>query len=73
MELNLRVQRISERPAAKVEGHRLFEGEADGGEVSNARTHLDVGEGRPQRLSITEDMKKGQVTKQNSHQQRNQD
>lgn len=49
------VSRISERSAAKVEGHRLFEGEADGGKVRHAWTHLDVGERCAQRLAVPED------------------
>ena len=48
-------KRISERSAAEVKRHRLFEGETDGGKVGHARTRLNVGEGRAQRLSVPED------------------
>lgn len=47
--------RISERPAAEVKRHRLFEGEADGREVRHAGTRLDAAEGRPQRLAVPGD------------------
>lgn len=48
-------ERISERSAPEVESHRLFEGEADGREVSYAWTNLNVGERRAQRLAVPED------------------
>ena len=45
-------ERISQRSATKVESHGLFEGEADGREVSDAWTHLNVREGCAQGLAI---------------------
>lgn len=58
-------KRISERSAAKVKGHRLFEGQADGRKVRHARTHLNVGEGCAQRLTVPEDKHDNSVTVHN--------
>lgn len=60
------LERISERSAAEVESHRLFEGEADGRKVSYTWTHLNVGERCAQRLAIPEHTN---THMQNSYQQ----
>lgn len=56
------LKRISERPAAKVESHGLFEGEADGRKVCDTRTRLNVGERCAERLAIPEDSRTKRTT-----------